>query len=91
MTEAEKTRRGLEALQNAMASNQCYACSHEFVKAVEEFGTNILGDAIKRLTPIQIETEGGGLTWWSVCPECHGQVDAADYFCRHCGQAVTDS
>ena len=91
MTEAEKTRRGLEPLLNAMNSNQCYACSNEFVKAVKEFGTNILGDAIKRLTPIQIETEGGGLTWWNVCPECHGQVDKADHFCRHCGQAVTNS
>jgi hypothetical protein len=88
MTEPEKTRRGLEALQNAMTRNQCYACSHEFVIAGEEFGTNILGNTIKRLTPKQIETEGGGSTWWHVCPECHGAVDSEDHFCRHCGQAL---
>lgn len=40
------------------------------------------------LTPAEIETEGGGTTWWNVCPECHGAVDSSDHFCRHCGQAV---
>ena len=89
--QAEKIRRGLEALEKAMNDNQCYACSHEFVKAVGEFGTNILGEAIMRFTPEQMETECGGSTWWNVCPECHGAIDDRDNFCRHCGQAVTNS
>lgn len=38
--------------------------------------------------PQQIEMEGGGSTWWYVCPECHGAIDRQDHFCRHCGQAV---
>lgn len=90
MTEPEIIRRELEALHKAMGENQCYACSHEFVAVVEEFGTNIIERAIKLLTPETIELEGGGYNWWYVCPECHGQVDAADHFCKHCGQAVKE-
>ena len=47
--------------------------------------------AIDLLTPKQMEIEGGGSTWWDVCPECHGAIDDSDHFCRHCGQAVTNS
>lgn len=36
----------------------------------------------------EMEMEGGGTTWWYVCPECHGAIDSQDHFCRHCGQAV---
>jgi len=39
--------------------------------------------------PQEIEIEGGGNSWWYVCPECHGPVDLSDRFCRHCGQAIT--
>lgn len=39
--------------------------------------------------PQEIEIEGGGSTWWYVCPECHGAVDPQDHYCRHCGQAIT--
>ena len=51
-------------------------------------------DELKRLRdrgiPKQAEIEGGGSTWWYVCPECHGNIDRNDSFCRHCGQAVRD-
>ena len=50
-----------------------------------------LGDALemlKRNIPQERELEGGGSTWWYVCPECHGAIDSLDKFCRHCGQAV---
>ena len=50
----------------------------------------VLNDAITRMTPKQIETEGGGHTWWHVCPECHGAIDSQDHYCRHCGQAVEE-
>ena len=48
-------------------------------KAVEE---------LKRNIPQDKEIEGGGLSWWHVCPECHGEIDSQDHFCRYCGQAV---
>ena len=35
--------------------------------------------------PVQIETEGGGSSWWDVCTECHGAVDSQDSYCKHCG------
>lgn len=38
--------------------------------------------------PVEAELEGGGHTWWYVCPECHGEIDSSDHYCRHCGQAV---
>ena len=39
--------------------------------------------------PQEIEIEGGGNSWWYVCPECHGAVDLSDKFCRHCGLRIT--
>ena len=47
-------------------------------------------DLLKRMLPEPIEMEGGGSSWWYVCPECHGAIDRNDRFCRHCGQAVTN-
>ena len=44
-------------------------------------------ELIKQI-PLKMEIEGGGLTWWYVCPECHGAIDDGDKDCRHCGQAV---
>lgn len=41
-----------------------------------------------RNIPMEMDTEGGGTTWYLVCPECHGAIDAGDHFCRYCGQAV---
>ena len=38
--------------------------------------------------PKEMEMEGGGSTWWYVCPECHGAIDQNDHYCRHCGQAI---
>lgn len=45
-------------------------------------------EEMERLEPKETETEGGGSSWWKVCPECHGTVGDADRFCRHCGQAL---
>lgn len=38
--------------------------------------------------PKEMELEGGGSTWWYVCPECHGAIDRQDSFCKNCGQKV---
>lgn len=40
------------------------------------------------LTPAEIEMEGGGSYWYSVCGECHGAIDENDLFCKHCGRPV---
>lgn len=45
-------------------------------------------EELKRNIPQEMEIEGGGSSWWYVCPECHGAIDRKDSFCRHCGQAV---
>lgn len=45
-------------------------------------------EALRRNIPKKMEIEGGGSSWWHVCPECHGAIDKQDGYCRHCGQAV---
>lgn len=47
-------------------------------------------EELKRYIPQKMEVEGGGTSWWYVCPECHGAIDSQDLFCRHCGQAVEE-
>ena len=43
---------------------------------------------LARLNPKEMELEGGGHSWWYVCPECHGEINRQDKFCKHCGQTV---
>ena len=43
---------------------------------------------LKELYPVEPELEGGGSTWWHVCGECHGAIDASDRYCRHCGRRI---
>ena len=61
-------------------------------KSYEDFErAQICEQAVNELTrnePKEMEIDGGNTCWWFVCPECHGAVDRADHFCRHCGQAV---
>ena len=45
-------------------------------------------EEMKKRIPKEMEIEGGGKTWWYVCPECHGAIDRKDSWCRHCGQAI---
>ena len=49
MERTQKIIDGLTALYDAMHENQCYACSHEFIEKANEFGTEILVDAIALL------------------------------------------
>lgn len=49
MKDADKVIEELETLYDAMHENQCYACSHEFVEVVDNFGTEIIADAIEML------------------------------------------
>ena len=61
------------------------ACDGSFIKMMEE-----TREHLKREKPQKIEIEGGGHSWWYVCPECHGAIDRDDHFCKHCGQAVEE-
>ena len=53
----EKVVKGLEALQKSMSENQCYACSHEFVETVKDFGTDIIINALTLLKEQEEEIE----------------------------------
>ena len=91
MTQEEKIRKLEEAAVDAAGvsrelrtvvqgiSFQCFRWS-ELMKAVAE-------DEKKR-RPVQVETEGGGSTWWYVCGECHTAIDTGDRYCRQCGRPL---
>ena len=53
MPDLEKTIKLLEALYDSMHKNQCYACSYEFIDVAQEFGTNIVADAIELLKVVK--------------------------------------
>ena len=62
---------------NSGRSYTAYILSETCRQAAEE---------LERLVPVPPDMEGGGTTWFYVCGECHGQIDRADGFCRHCGR-----
>lgn len=43
---------------------------------------------IRKRIPVPAELEGGGRTWWEVCGDCHGIINQADNYCKHCGRPV---
>jgi DnaJ-class molecular chaperone len=49
-------------------------------------GVKVQNGSGERRDELDLEIEGGGSSWWYVCPECHGAVDRGDRWCRHCGQ-----
>ena len=95
----------MEGMQDAvilMLKNLANQCMENARKQREENGQVSFGyfkwaeelrkaaEIMERQIPQEIELEGGGNTWWYVCPECHGAIDNHDRFCRHCGQALTE-
>ena len=36
----------------------------------------------------EAELEGGGMTWWFVCEECHGTLPDDAEKCPHCGRRI---
>lgn len=50
--------------------------------------TNAVENAVRLLTPVPAEMEGGGQFWFKVCGECHGQLRQYDKFCPECGRGV---
>ena len=55
---------------------------------VDPWAKEIAEELLKRQEPSPQEREGGGSSWWYVCPECHGAIGYKDAYCKHCGQAV---
>ena len=51
---------------------------------------NKAAEELKRLIPVKREIEGGNISYFFVCEECHGQVGGTDGFCRHCGHPLED-
>ena len=47
MNNKEKIINMLKSLDDSMHRNECYACSHEFIDTVKEFGTCILAETIE--------------------------------------------
>ena len=55
---------------------------------VDPWAKDMSEELLSRMIQKEVQPEGGGSLWWSVCPECHGNVGSNDHFCRHCGQAL---
>ena len=43
---------------------------------------------LKRCVPMEAEVEGGGHSWWYVCPERHVGIIRDQHFCQCCGQKL---
>ena len=72
MAQGDREKRPRQSYQEFMLAETCR-------KAIRE---------LDKRNPKQMELEGGGSTWWYVCPECRRAIDENDKFCRECGQAV---
>lgn len=72
----------------------------DFAQAVRDdqgvsFNAFMIADAarkaekeLKRSVPMEAEIEGGGYSWWYVCPECHVGIIRDQRFCQSCGQKI---
>ena len=83
MPDIEKVIKGMEELEETIKRILDINYSLPRSKMIRE-----AAEALRRNIPQKMEIEGGGSSWWYVCPECHGAIDSQDRFCRHCGQAV---
>lgn len=48
----------------------------------------VIIEAYEMLKPEQAEMEGGGSSWWYVCPECHVNTKYGTQFCQSCGKEI---
>ena len=95
MPDKEEVIKGLEALQKSMSENQCYACSHEFIETVQEFGIDIITDALALLKG-QEAVEPINSYGTFRCGNCKNIVGYNDghwhgyqnNFCSKCGRPV---
>ena len=86
MNKRENVAMRLTRTINLMKSHDVMtiACDGAFIKLLED-----AKEELKRQTQGDPEIEGDGRSsWWYVCPDCHGQVDNGDGYCRHCGKGL---
>lgn len=48
-----------------------------------------VGELAPVLDPMPAKMESGGISWWYVCGDCHGDINLHDHYCRHCGRKVS--
>ena len=49
---------------------------------------NAIENAVRHLTPLPPDMEGGGSMWYPVCGECHTYIEASWKYCPYCGQGI---
>lgn len=74
--------RGLHGLMGIAQKN-----SEIRIASSEQFKELITG-AYELLKPEPAEMEGGGSSWWYVCPECHVNTKYGTRFCGSCGKEI---
>lgn len=82
MTDDERL---LVTLQNRIdeARNRCAKTTVVFTKTLTQ-----CMEIIKRNVPVEPEAEGGGVTWYFVCGECHTAINPCDKYCSECGKRI---
>ena len=68
----ERTKSPERSYQNFMRAEACR-------KAIRE---------LERIKPEKPEVEGGGYSWFYVCPECRKITTQGEKFCQECGKAL---
>ena len=79
----------INAIECCIDGCLCAECDYEGIEGC--WNKVLLTDALALLKdqePVEPELEGGGSSWWHVCGECHGAIDASDRYCKHCGRRI---
>ena len=88
MTQREKVINGLEECTSRGCCTKCEYGGAISALTCKKLMVDVLA-LLKEQTPGDPEIEGDGRSsWWYVCPDCHGQIDKDDGFCRHCGREI---
>lgn len=85
----EKVIKALEICFNP--TGKCKECPYDELGEIPNCTKAVGKDALELLKawdPLAPEIEGGSVTWWWVCGECHGEVGSRDKYCRHCGREI---
>ena len=90
MPDMEKVIKGLEVCTSIEDGESCPKECPYYQDVCYGYD-QLMRDALKLLKEqeaVEPELEGGGSTWWHVCGECHGAIDASDRYCKHCGRRI---
>ena len=77
MIDAKKVKSGLIALQktNSELAKDALALIEDYENRLED-------------KTAEVELEGGGITWFFVCGECHSVLKNQANYCHVCGRKV---